>query len=342
MLGIVLLWFVVYLSGMLFCKISGGKETSQLWKHLIGFFVLIFCQGVVFFVTQLLGWNFRRSAAVLTVLLLLICGASVFFCKKELAGLVKRIRNFSFKEMPNGRYWGLFFWLFLGIVLTVSFGTAGNRNDAVVETVQTTLVTDTMNQYHPFTKRPLELGVILSKKVITLPFWYSTLCLWTGLEAVDAVWVLGTLITVICSLLAFAELGGLLFFRDFKKTWLLLILMELLYLSGDYYIGATGYRQLFYGYSGEVIVSTVLIPCVFSTLYRFCGPILREDFPVEKEKMGIWGLLFNLGLLVGSSLFLTSLAWGIFMVTLAVILFGISIIGVRLTKKNKERGAESL
>ena len=340
MLGIVVLWIVVYLSGMLFCKISGEKETSQLWKHLIGFFVLIFCQGIVFFAGQLLGWNFRQANDILTVLFVFLCIVSVVLCRKELVEMLEKMKSLSFKEMKNGRYLALFFWLFIGIAMVIATGTAGNRNDAMVETVQTTLMTNTMNQYHPFTGQPLELGVIMSRKIITLPFWYSTLCLWTGMEAMDVVWGLGTLTTVIGSLMVFGELGGLLFFRDFKKTWLLLIFMELLYLSGDYYIGSVGYRQLFYGYSGDVIVSTVLIPCIFCVLYRFFGPILREDFPVEKEKISIWGLFLNLGLCVVCSFFLTSYVWGIFMVIVAVILFMLSIVGVRLTKKNKKKGEE--
>ena len=340
MLGIVLLWMVVYLSGMLFCKISGEKETSQLWKHLIGFFVLVFCQGVVFFAGQLLGWKFRQAESVLIMLLVFLSLLSVVLCKKELMEGLQKAKTFSFKDYKNGRYIGLLLWLFLGIVWVVFTSTTGNRNDAMVETVQTTLMTDTMNQYHPFTKQPLDLGVVLSRKIITLPFWYSTLCLWTGMEVMDVVWGLGTLFTIIGSLLVFGELGGLLFFRDFKKTWLLLILLELLYLSGDYYIGAVGYRQLFYGYSGEVIVSGVLIPCIFCVLYRFFGPVLREDFPVEREKISVWGLAFNLGLFVSSSFFLTSFVWGFFMVVLSVMLFVISMIGVRLTKKMKRKGAD--
>lgn len=342
MLGVVLLWIVVYLSGILFCKISGEKGTSQLWKHLIGFFFLIFCQGIVFFVGQLLNWTFRKTTMILTVFLLIICCVSMFVCKKEIGELWKKVKKFSFKEVKNGRYLALLFWILLGIVFVVAFGTAGNRNDAMVETVLTTLMTDTMNQYHPFTKAKLELGVILSKKIITLPFFYSMLSIWTGFDAVNTVWVLGTLITIVCSLLAFAELGGLLFFRDFKKTWLLLVFMELMYLSGDYYIGSAGYRQLFYGYSGEVIVATVLIPCILSILYRFFGPILREDFPSEKEKIGWLGTILNMGLFVGSSFFLTSLAWGILMVVIGIILFAISIVGVRLTKRNRVKGEKVL
>ena len=342
MLGIVLLWSVVYLSGMLFCKICGEKETSQLWKHLIGFFFLIFFQGIVFWGGQLLNWTFQRTAMTLTVLLLVICGISVLLCKEDILEIWQKVKGFSFKEVKNGRYLALSFWLLLGIVFVVVFSTAGNRNDAMVETVQTTLMTDTMNQYHPFTRQKLELGVILSKKIITLPFFYSTLSVWTGFDAVTVVWVLGTLITVVCSLLAFAELGGLLFFRDFKKTWLLLLFMELMYLSGDYYTGSTGYRQLFYGYSGEVIVATVIIPCVLCILYRFFGPILREDFPEDKEKIGWSGTILSLGLCVGSSFFLASFAWGILTVVIGMILFAISIAGVRLTKRNKMKGEEIL
>ena len=335
-------WVIVYLSGMLFCKISGEKETSQLWKHLIGFFVLIFCQGVVFFGGQLLGWEFRKAETILNDLLILLCLLSLLLCRRELLEIVQKAKKISLKDMKNGRYFALLFWLFIGMIVVVFTGTTANRSDAMVETVQTTLMTNTMNQYHPFTGQPLELGVIMSRKIITLPFWYSTLCHWTGMEAMDVVWKLGTLITAGCSLLAFGELGGLLFFRNFKKTWLLLILMELLYLSGDYYTGAVGYRQLFYGYSGEVIVSTVLIPAVLCILYRFFGPLLREDFPVEKERISIWGFLLSMGLCVSSSLFLTSFGWGFFMVLLSVILFAVSAVGVRLTKRNKQKGEELL
>ena len=335
MLGIVLLWIVVYLSGMLFCKIAGEKETSQLWKHLIGFFFLIFCQGIFFFLGQILGWNFRKTAWILTVVLLMVCCLSVLICKKEVIALLSKVRKFRLEKVADGRYKALLLWLFIALIFVVSSGTAVSRNDAMVETVQRTLLTDTMNQYHPFTGKPLELGVIMSKKIITLPFWYATLSLWTGLDGVTAVWVLGTLVTILLSLVAFAELGGLLFFRDFKKTWLLLLLLELLYLSGDYYVGSAGYRQLFYGYSGEVIVGVVVIPCVLSMLYRYMGPTMRVYFPMEREQIHLWSLLLELGLCLGSCLFLTSLAWGIFMVMIAMVLFAISCVGVRMTKRKK-------
>lgn len=335
MLGIVLLWIVAYLSGMLVCKIGGEKETSQMWKHLIGFFFLIFCQGWVFFGAQMLGWSFRKAGMVLTVVLFGVSVFSLLLCRKELAVFLGELKSFSIKKIPYPRHQALLIWLFLGIVLVVAFGTVTNREDAVAETVVTTLMTDTMNQYHPFTKRPLEFGVILSRKIVTLPFWYSILSVWTGFEGVDTVWILGTLITTFCSLLAFGELAGLLFFRDFRKTWLLVVLLEFLYLSGDYYVGAAGYRQLYYGYSGEVIVATVIIPCVLCILYRFLGTYIRTDFPVEKEKLNLWGMVLELGLCVGGCFFLIPMIWGLYMVVISIVLFSLSIIGVRLTKRKR-------
>lgn len=283
----------------------------------------------------MLGWSFRKAGMVLTVVLFGVSVFSLLLCRKELAVFLGELKSFSIKKIPYPRHQALLIWLFLGIVLVVAFGTVTNREDAVAETVVTTLMTDTMNQYHPFTKRPLEFGVILSRKIVTLPFWYSILSVWTGFEGVDTVWILGTLITTFCSLLAFGELAGLLFFRDFRKTWLLVVLLEFLYLSGDYYEGAAGYRQLYYGYSGEVIVATVIIPCVLCILYRFLGTYIRTDFPVEKEKLNLWGMVLELGLCVGGCFFLIPMIWGLYMVVISIVLFSLSIIGVRLTKRKR-------
>jgi hypothetical protein len=70
-------------------------------------------------------------------------------------------------------------------------------------------------------------------------------------------------------------------------------------------------------------------------LYRFMGPMLREDFPRERERIRLWSLVLELGLCVGSCLFLTSFVWGIFMALIAIALFAISCVGVRLTKRKK-------
>ena len=332
MLGIVFLWIVVYITGLLFCKIGGEKETSQLWIHLTGFFFLFFCQGAVFFGGQMLGFGFEKTCQILFLVLMIVSLFAVLICRKDLIQLFQKVISFRFDKISYGRYKALLLWLFLGITLVISFGTIGNRTDAIAETVNRTLMTDTMYQYHPFTGQFMEHGMILSRKIITLPFWYGALSLWTGLSATDTVWILGSILTAMLSLMAYGELAGLLFARNFRKTWLAVVLMELLYLSGDYCMEAAGYRQLFYGYSGETIVTTVILPVMLCVLYRLFGGILRSDFNKEKESITIWGAAVKLGLCFASTLFLTSFVWGAVILVLGAALFVLSAAGTRLIK----------
>lgn len=342
MIGIVLFWAVIYLTGMLLCKIGREKETSQLWIHLTGFFFLFFCQGVVFNVAQFLGWEFQKASLCLTGFLLFCSLLAIIVCTKEIKQLGSYLKTMLKNGYPYGRYGALFFWIFLGYMMVVATSTVGNRNDAMVEIVNTTLRTNTMNQFHPFTGQPLELGMIMSKKIITLPFWYSTLSVWTGFDATQTVWVLGTIVTAWFSLMAFGELARLLFHGNFKRTWLLLVLLELLYLSGDYDTLGTGYRQLFYGYSGEMIVATVLLPTMLCIWYRLFGSILRDDFSQEKEGIGMVAATCKIILCFCASLFLTSFVWGIGMLLMALFLFVICVIGVGFTKKyQKKEGTDN-
>jgi hypothetical protein len=333
MLAIVALWITVYLSGMLLCKIGGEKETSQLWIHLTGFFFLFFCQGPIFFGGQLLGWSFSQCSCLLATVLFVVDLVGVLLCRREIKAQTEKLRSYIRDGFPRGRYYALTAWLALGLILVISWQTVGNRLDAVVETVQRTLLTDTMNQYHPFTGDLLEQGVILSRKIVTLPFWYAALSRWTGLAAVDTVWVLGSILTTLFSLMAFSELATQLFNHNFGRSWLLVIFLELVYLTGDYATAASGYRQLFYGYAGETIVAAVMLPVVLTTLYRLWGKLLKEDFDENKDGLSWWGALVKLVLCLGASLFLTTAVWGIVMILMAVALFFLCLLIVWLVKK---------
>lgn len=335
MLGIVVLWLAVYLTGILLCKTGWEKETSQLWIHLTGFFFLFLTQGIVFTAAQLLNWSFSQAWMILTGILGAVSFLALAVCRRELGRVMDKIKSLrKRKEKETGRYMALTAWLWLGIFLVLCIGMVGNRQDALLETMQTSLQTDTLNQIHPFTGMPMELGVIFSKKILTLPFWYGALCRWTGFSAQDTVWVWGSFFTITFSLMAFGELAGLLFKRDRKKTWLFMILLELLILSGDYFSGTAGYQLLFYGYAGETIVGAVALPMLLTVLYRLLAPFFQEEqFCPAKEGMSLWGAVLKLILIFGSSLFLAPLLWGPGILVVGVILFGLCLAGVRLIKK---------
>lgn len=334
MLSIVLLWISIYLTGMLLCKTGGEKETSQLWIHLTGFFFLFFSQGVVFTVAQFLEFSFSQACNFLLLWLAVVSLAAVPICRKELAVLPTRVKSRLIKGKGEPLYPVLAAWLLLGIFLVMCKGMVGNRQDALLETMQTSLVTDTINQVHPFTGQIMEQGVILSKRLLTLPFWYGGLQIWTGFSPQNTVWVWGSFFTIIFSLMAAAELVSLLFEGDSRKTGLFVCLMELLILSGDYIHSSAGYQLLFYGYSGEIIVGAVALPMLLCLLYRFFLPFLYpRDREGRKKQLGLWSVVFKLGMVVGSSLFLAPLLTGPVLLLTALVISLICFGGIYLVKK---------
>ena len=336
MLAIILLWAVIYLSGLLFCKLGGEKETSRLWVHLTGFFFLFFSQGFVFIPAQLLGWSFTAASDILAVVYLIISLLSLVLCLKDIRADINKLKNIRKKEFSLGRYLNLIIWLFVGLLWVILIYEGQGRSDAVAETAATTVYTNSMNMFHPMTHAPLETGIILSKKIITLPFWYAAVSRWTGIPVVTTVQVAGTAFCLLFSFLAFARLGNLLFEGDNRKTSLLIVFMELLCLSGDYYRGADGYRKLYYGYSGEMIVAEVIIPVIITTLYCLLGKVLRKDFGEQNEGISLWGAILKSGMGIVASLFITSFIWGALTIILAIIIFLLSVLGSKLIKSRKE------
>lgn len=319
MIGVVIVLILSYLTGMLLETIGKGKETSWMWKLLIGFFFLLLCQGPVLVAAQLLSWNFRKAAFAAMGVMVLPGLVSLIFCGKKLFWNLRKMNFAKWREPSELGRSLLLLGLFLGMALLLFRYRGFLRQDAMVETVQTTLYTDTMNQYHPITGQEMEM--IFSKKILTLPFFYSMLTFLNGGESTAVVWIWGSLFSFLLTLASQSELAGLLFHRDRKKTWLFVFFLELLYLSGDYAAGTFGYRQLLYGYQGETIVAGALLPLVISVLYRCFGQALDTAFEREKEGMPLWKGALLLGLCLGVSLFLAPPATGALLVLITVVVF---------------------
>ena len=339
MLALFLLWIVVYLSGRLLCKIGGEKEASQLWIHLTGFFFLFLSQGIIFFLGQVLGESFLGCVRILEYLYLAVALTSIISCKKEVGSDLTKLK--TRKQVPYGRHLMLLVWLLVALFWVILIQWEGNRADAMVETAGITLLTDTMNQYHPFTHEPFQLGVIFTRKLITLPFWYAALSHWTGFSVAFCVTAIGNMFSLLFMLCVITELGNLLFERNQHHTYWLIIFMELLYLSGDYDMGSEGYRQLYYGYSGEVMVTAIVIPYVILLLYRVLGKGFRDNF--QREGYGIkgWVALLRLCMAIGTSVFLSNLKWGLTMLLISIGVFALMTFIVVTMKKMMAKGEKA-
>ena len=336
MIALFLLWIVIYLSGRLLCKIGGEKEASQWWIHLTGFFFLFLSQGIVFFIGQFSGRSFGECVRILEFLYGVISLLSLGFCGKELIRESKRLKEWKANNFHDRKPY-LLLQLLLAVFWVMQTQWQGNRNDAVIETAAVTLLTDTMNQFHPFTHQPLELGVIFTRRLITLPFWYGAVSHWTGFSVAATVTLVGNISAFVFSLFAMAELGSLLFERDRNYTYWLIIFIELFYLSGDYHPGSEGYSQLYYGYSGETMVMSIVIPMMIIVLYRLLGQYLRHNFDRENQGLDIWPAVLKLILIFGSTVFLAGLKWGVLMLLLSLGIFGIMLLLIAAMKNMAEK-----
>ena len=340
MLALFLLWIVVYLSGRVLCKIGGEKEASQCWIHLTGFFFLFLSQGIVFFTGQLMGKSFSACIRSLEIIYLLTVVFALIICGNNLIREIKQIirgGRAGFRQIrennPYLRHVCLLLWLLLGLFIVIAGQWQANRGDAMVETAGITLLTDTLNEYHPFTHQPLELGVIFTRRLNTLPFWYAALSHWTGFPVAGAVTLVGSMVSLIFALLAVAELGDLLFEGNRHHIYWLIIIMELLYLSGDYHQKSEGYGQLYYGYSGETLLTAIVIPVMVTILYRRFGTALRHGFDKNRYGISIWSTLVKLCLVTGAVLFITNLKWGIIMLLLSMGIFLLMIFLIATMKR---------
>ncbi|MFI3214431.1 MAG: DUF6077 domain-containing protein [Eubacteriales bacterium] len=268
LLGVLLLIMGPFLMGIVVNEIGRKKETNQIETYLSGFFFLFLMQGGIFFVGIYGNLTFSMTSKILLIAILAIV------CVGLLIGVIKRKKYFAINvskvKLENKKdkllYLSLFIIVAIQIYTMFAFMPAV-RDDIMLETMITTLSTDTMYQYHPLTGSLMSLGMIGSKKLITLSMWYSFLSKYMMISPAVALYVVGSACTLILSYFAYGCVFYTLFLGDLKKTIIGLNFLGLLYLAGDYYTMTIGYQQLYYGYAGEVICVSVMIPYLMYIIY---------------------------------------------------------------------------
>lgn len=142
------------------------------------------------------------------------------------------------------------FWLYLPDTV----------NDVMLETIRTTVATDTVYEYNPLTGRALELGMYPISKLYTLPLFYSV---WMSLLPADYGFILYYAVPIFGLVLHFlvvSKWGSLFWKGEREKTGIFLIVYGLVLLFGDYHASTLAYRLLHQGWSGLTLFLSVCIP----------------------------------------------------------------------------------
>ena len=176
-IGAVLFMLLPYLAGYSCKCILRWKETNQIETYLIGFFFLFFLQGVILIPCVWLGVSLMAASLILLAAATIISLLALAF---KIADVVKKGKKEP-EEKKSKAVWRksekvLFFMtvlILLLVVLRMILGVDILREDITLETVLTTLQSDTLFQMHPLTGRRMETGMIASKKIVTLPLFYA-------------------------------------------------------------------------------------------------------------------------------------------------------------------------
>lgn len=344
LLCVCFLVIVPYLMGLLLNYIMRERNIGQIETYLSGFLFLFLCQGLLFFAGILGNVSFQLISMIQTVFYGVGVCLLLLLKRKSIAKVFKRGRNAENLASKNPKVMNaattsekVTFLVLLTVLLGTVYRILQIRSfsiaDTVLETIQTTLTTDSMYRYHPLTGKLMELGMITSKKWITLPLWYGYLANIFKLEPALLIYALVPIVILLLSCFAYGRLAYLLFEQNKLKTMQFVTVYLLLILSGDYLTTTFGYHQLFLGYSGETIIASVMVPYVLTVLYQAFGSYLRGEKHMIPDRKQRALVITRLVLVFGASMFLTSIPTGVFFLLLVLGLFFVIVIMKAVRRK---------
>lgn len=349
--GLVIL-FLPYLAGYILKMIFNKKETNQIETYLLGFFFVFLLQGVVFTGGYFGGFGFEKLCSIFTIVIIGVAAAGAICAVIDLVRhiLIARQNEKAKQEggddakdilaLLNQTKWHRSEWMLLllllvilaAIVVRVFLLVPYLRLDTMIETMRTTLATHTIYEYNPITSRPFELGLITSKKIISLPIYYSYFCEVFGMNEVYLLFALLTIQTIVCTYMSSTQLMAPLL-GNRKKVLIFCVFLGAMILSGDYFHGSIVERILWYGYAGDAIAASVMLPYVLYVLTNWYREE-RGDF----GKTG-WGnriiSLLKIGLCIVSSVFITSLATGALILIITAVVAGVCCM-IRFSREEVE------
>ena len=321
--GAILFMVLPYLAGYSCKSILRWKETNQIETYLIGFFLLFFLQAVIFIPFVWTGKSLTDAVGVmyattLVLLLLYIVFVIIGYAnrrKKE----TKAVKKPTCKKADRAYILAMIL-IFLLILLRMALGMERLRDDIVLETVLSTIQSDSLYVTHPLTGRIMEAGMITSKKIITLPLFYAGVVRMTGLEAEVFLYIVMGVVVLLCSYYAYALLFSQVTNASRSKLYIFWTVLGLLVLAGDYHPGVISHKLLYQGYEGSTICFGVILPYLLYLVVAW----YRKESEEEKNTLGS-RLMYLTKIIMGFmvSILVTGLGTGVVFLFMAMVIGGI-------------------
>lgn len=148
---------------------------------------------------------------------------------------------------------------FIGIA-QILLGTPILKGDFTLETIKTTLETDSIYQYHSLTGRLIEAGMPIRKEILTLPIFYSFLVKSMGVSPELLIYKLVPCFLLILTYLGYGLWAGVLFPSQRETQSSFLFLIGVLLNFGGYSELAPANLLIHQGFTGEAWVACLILP----------------------------------------------------------------------------------
>lgn len=277
---------MIYIFGIIIAYLLGKGTLGALYKTdsakdmgitdsmLTGGIVVIGLAEAAHLGAVVLGRSFSDCVFVfLAGLVVALAGVAVLliirFSKNKLHEIKK---PYSKEETVFAAVWlGM---VLIQLLLTADSGKVYLTGDMTVETVNTMLTTDTVYQINPMTGQSYVQGIPMRLKMLCLPTLYAILCDIFQYDALELVWHVIPVFTLLGCYLAFYNVAKVLFNGDRKKKSVFMIVVALLLWVGNYMYGMDGFGLRYAGFRGVSIRMLILIPYTISMVLRKKGKMV--------------------------------------------------------------------
>ena len=322
--GAVLFMSLPYLAGYSCKRILRWRETNQIETYLIGFFFLFFLQGVILIPCVWLEKSLAVAGNVFLVVTLfllvltVVLGIWEFIVNRKNSS--KDTETRVYRKRTERVLLVLMSAVFACILVRMFLGLNILREDIMLETVMTTVQSDSLFKVHPLTGRIMEGGMIASKKIVTLPLFYACVVQLTGVEAGMFLYLAVGAMVLLGSYYAVALLFSKITMPTRGKMYVFWIVYGLMILAGDYHADTLSYRLIYSGYDGMTICFAVILPYLLYLIVSW----YKLESGEEAVTMGSRIMhVMKMALGFATSIVITGLGTGFLFLFMAVVIAGI-------------------
>lgn len=242
----------------------GGTDT-----YILGVMTMLTISGVLHFFVMYINGPFSVYLRLYPVIIICVSAVGIILTIMD----IKRNNvEFSIKArvIAFGRSWfksrelmifgGLTLITILLCIIRILTGQPDVTGDFTLETIRTTLQTDSIYQYNSLTGRLLEEGMPIRQQILTLPFFQTFLSVCSGIDINLLIYKIFPCYTLVLAVLVYSRFAGTLFVKQKESQMIFMFMISFMILVGDYAQAAPAALMLHQGFTGNAMCAGVIIP----------------------------------------------------------------------------------